>query len=883
MILRAPGSTRRQERTPFVGRQAELSSLRAHLAAGAHFVTLLGAPGVGKTRLGLQLVQAETDTEAAAFFVDLAEASTPVELGARIAAALGLSLAGEIEGQHLGDLLQSRGPLVLLLDNCESLSAESRELLDGVYARAPLLQIVATSRVRLGLDGERCFDVPPLAHADAVELYEIEAARIDPGAALDRAAVEELVDRLDCNPLAIRLAAARVRTFRPRLLLERIERRLDLLCGGPPGRHESLRRAIAHAWQLLDSHEAAALAQCAVFAGGFTLEAAEAVLDLGTGSDVPPVAEIIERLRSKALLVASEDDPPRFGLQESIRLFASLELERMGAAEAAWCRHASWYAERAEPPPPWIASSAHVRALVADEENLRVAMRRTASLRPALSARLALSLEPLLARRGAAGTVRHFEEALSAARASGDVTLLCRTLAARASALAESGEVEAARACAREALDLAEACGSALLRSIAQLELGTIRVKAGEPEDSVPLLRASAEGAATLGATALEGRSEMALGFALQVLGKTEPATFHTERSIALLERAGCERQATLALLNFGTLRLGEGACEEAHFALDRARGFAGGLGDKVLESSVLVHLGYLALVDGRLDAAERYLEEGRRLGRETARHHFEAIATGNLALVALERGQILAARHRIEEALPTLRSFGQPRFEAAFEAVRAATLAWNGDPERARLELDRARARAATAGDSEVRAAFDAFEGLIDLARAAEGGEGVEPHVRTAQARLDAALAGRPGAAGRIAGRILRAALARWDDRQRNPWIAPAADTVVVAADGRWFELPGRARVDLGTRRTLRRVLAALAERRLSSPGVGLSTDEVFAAGWPGERVLPLAANARVYDAIRVLRQLGLDAILLRAEDGYLLDAEHPLQRAAE
>jgi len=200
-LLHAPH--RNRERLPLVGRREELERLRSFFAAGERLVTLLGPPGIGKTRLAFHHAAEEASFDPAAVVcVDLSEARTAADLAERLLASLGLPPDDIGPEQRLGDALRSRGPLLLVLDNCEYLEPEARQLVDGALALAPLLRVLATSQVRLGIEGEVCFDLPPLAPADAVALYEAEARRCDPHVRLERAAVEELTERLDRNALA---------------------------------------------------------------------------------------------------------------------------------------------------------------------------------------------------------------------------------------------------------------------------------------------------------------------------------------------------------------------------------------------------------------------------------------------------------------------------------------------------------------------------------------------------------------------------------------------------------------------------------------------------------------------------------------------------------
>ncbi len=270
--------------------------------------------------------------------------------------------AGQSTREALVEFLRAK-QLLLVLDNCEHL-LEGAAALAGVLARScERLVILATSREALGIEGERLVPVPPLGvpgadadlaaitEAEAVRLFAERAAAVKPGFAVtaqNAAAVAAVVRRLDGIALAVELAAARVPAMTPAELARRLERSFAVLAAGRRGavaRHQTLRATIDWSFQLLTGPEQALLARLAVFAGGCTLEAAEAVCG-GEGIDPDAVFELLASLVARSLVVAEEHGPQtRYRLLETIRQYGEERLEAAGETERWRARHASYYAD----------------------------------------------------------------------------------------------------------------------------------------------------------------------------------------------------------------------------------------------------------------------------------------------------------------------------------------------------------------------------------------------------------------------------------------------------------------------------------------------------------------------------------------------------------
>lgn len=381
--------------TSFIGRVEEIGEVK-RLLGSARLLTLTGPGGVGKTRLATQAAAELAHAGAfkdGIFFVDLAPVSQPERVGDAIVEALGV-LGGA--GRPIPKVLETalgKKETLLLLDNFEHL-LEAAPLVSDLLSAAPDLRVLGTSREALNLYGEQEYPVPPLRLPDlsdpaspsaltdheAIALFIQRAQAIKPDFTLtDEEAphVAEICVRLDGLPLAIELAAAQVKLFRPQALLSQLESRLTALKDGPrglPERQRTLRGAIDWSHELLDNAEKTLFARLSVFQGGRTIEAVEAVCCHDLAIDV---LEGLASLLNKNLLRLEDgrEGEPRFTMLETIHEYARERLEDSGEAEAIRRRHAEYFttlAARVEPHTRGGTDQMHwLRRLEADHENLR--------------------------------------------------------------------------------------------------------------------------------------------------------------------------------------------------------------------------------------------------------------------------------------------------------------------------------------------------------------------------------------------------------------------------------------------------------------------------------------------------------------------------------
>ena len=419
--------------TSLVGRELELMEI-ADLVQTYRLVTLTGPAGSGKTRLALQFAaEAIADFPEGAFWVPLQALRDPDLVMPTIGQAVGAR-------NGVADHLRSARAL-LVLDNLEQLLPAAVQLSD-LLAEALHVTLVATSREPLRIRAEREYRVAPLAENEALALFVARARAVEPGFQ-GNDTVAEICRRLDCLPLAVELAAARVKVLSPEAILARLDRRLQLLTGGPrdaPAKQRALRAALDWSYELLSEQERRMFARCSVFAGGWTLDDAEAVCD----ADV----DTLQALTEKSLVRAEAD---RFSMLETIREYATERLEESDDAQRLRERHAQAFALLAERARRELGGSQHAEwntRLQAELPNIRAALGWAAEHRPELLHRIAASLRSFWnthghLREGRGWLERSLEagaEGVERAEVLGGLGWICRAMGDRGGALRAAEE-----------------------------------------------------------------------------------------------------------------------------------------------------------------------------------------------------------------------------------------------------------------------------------------------------------------------------------------------------------------------------------------------------------------------------------------------------------
>ena len=473
--------------TRFLGRERELSEAATMwLDREPRLLTIIGPGGTGKTRFSIELARfLAEEADGGTVFIPLAPVRDAGLVVSQIAARLG---ASDDSAAAIATRIGEKRAHVVL-DNLEQLLPDAARPLAALLDAAPALRVMATSREPMRIAGESEFDLPPMDEGDAVTLFieRAQAVRADVG---DSLAVHELIRHLDGLPLAIELAAARVKLLGPEQLLERIAQRLDLLKGGRDAeeRHATLRATIAWSYDLLDGDEQQLFARLAVFRGGCTLDAAEAVCD----SDLDTLASLLDKSLVRRRTDANGDE--RFWMLETIREFAREHLAASGEEDALRRLQTDLLIE--------LADRAGMRAtvgvpgkwdvdLVAPEiDNVRAVLDWAAEHDPERGLALAASLEGFwLVREQTEGASRL--EPLLARTPDAEPTLRAHALRALGGALQVSGETERAAPCYQQSLELFIASGDDVQTANLRYRVAGNMVDTGETAAAWPLLEES--------------------------------------------------------------------------------------------------------------------------------------------------------------------------------------------------------------------------------------------------------------------------------------------------------------------------------------------------------------------------------------------------------
>jgi len=759
--------------TCFVGREDEVQRVRG-LLAKARLVTLTGPGGTGKTRLALEVARrAAGDFPDGAHFVALSAVAEPELVASAVASALEVTVApGRTALESIQQKLADREAL-LVLDNLEHVVGAAPEVAELLMSCRGLRMLV-TSRVALRLSAEQELPVSPLPLPDldspmaletlsqspAVQLFVERASAVRPDFALteDNArTVAEIVVRLDGLPLALELAAARIKLFPPKALLERLGGGLDLLSGGArdlPDRHRTLRRALGWSYELLDEEERRFFRRLSVLVDEVALEAAEAVC----GDLSLEVTEGLAALVEQSLLQQKEgrDGAPRFSLLGTVRAFGLEKLREAGEEEEARRAHATWcveLAERAEPELTGADQGLWLDRLEEAHGNLRAALdwaegRGEVKFGLRLGTALwrfwlarghleegAARLQRLLesprgpAMEGAATAEGATEEGAEEGATDAPSRLRARALNGLGTLCHNRGDNEAANKYLSASLalfrELEDASGVALvLNNLAWVacELSQLD-KARRLSEEALELHQDRRGLAV----ALNN-----LGWIANYEGDTRAACRCHRQSLELRREIGDQRGIAFALGNLAWAERMRGRLDEAEERLEEAQELAQRVGDPLLQGFARLLQVQTRRDRGETEEAAEVLEHSLALWRRSGNRSGVAWALTDLGHLLIDRGRWDEAESRLDEAIDLWRSVGG-RWGEAKALLGRARLAWGAKrTEDAWRELHRVLEQTAELGTRRV------------LARALEVGAGwlVEEGADDAAGRSARALA---------------------------------------------------------------------------------------------------------------------------------------------
>ncbi|HEV2895537.1 MAG TPA: AfsR/SARP family transcriptional regulator, partial [Actinomycetota bacterium] len=681
--------------TSLIGRELELGEL-AKLVELHRLVTVIGPGGAGKTSVAVELARRVAGGFAdGVWLVELAAVGDPALLAEVVVTALGLSeeagdprVPSPTPAERLAGFVRDKA-LLVVLDNCEHLAGACATLVQGLLRAGPRVRVLATSREVLGVPGEAVWPVPPLAvpdpagegagaaaaavdpdgaealgRFDAVRLFVERAATADPGFTLtpgNAAVVAELCRRLDGLPLAIELAAARVRALAPAEIAVRLDDRFRLLAGGGrtlDPRQRTLRATVDWSWELLEAPDRRLLRRLAVFSGGWTVAAAAAVCG-GDGLDAGGVLEGLFGLVDRSLVVAVGGEPARFRLLESLRAYGAERLAEAGEAGAVAARHTGWFLDLAEGAAAHRTGRRWLRTVAADYDNLRAVLdRAVAAPDPDTALRLAGALRWYWWTTHTVEGRQRLLGVLALADGQPPTPQLARAVQGAAMLEMSLTPTQATIDAARRSQELFERFGDHQEAAFSKLMLAFAELQYSGP--SAAALRLVEEAGATfeeLGdpwGEAFAGHARLAFeAYSRGVPEWAEEAGQRAQERFQALDDQWGVAQSQFGVGEFAKVR-GDLATAEAAF--ERALGAAREGGPMWVMLASLTALGILVALRGdEARAAALHAEAVGQIRRTGQRRGYGHLYT-ELGGVARVRGELERARQLHREALPIIR-----------------------------------------------------------------------------------------------------------------------------------------------------------------------------------------------------------------------------------
>jgi non-specific serine/threonine protein kinase len=707
----------------FIGRERELAEVK-RLLQGTRLLTLAGPGGCGKTRLALQLAsEVVVEMRDGAWLVELASLSDPALVPQTVASALGMrEQPGRALLDTLADYLQSK-ELLLILDNCEHLLAACARLSEALLHSCAQIHILATSRERLNILGEIVWVVPPLSlpasrhstldmllQSEAIRLFVERAAAVLPTFAFTQqnaAAVAHICDRLDGLPLAIELAAARVRSLTPAQIAGRLDDVFPLLTHGSQvasPRQQTLRATMDWSYALLSQEEQDLFQGLAVFAGGWSLEAAEAVCkEEGEGlkDEFHPSAEtfilqpsealeVLSQLIDKSLVVADmQGGEARYRMLEPIRQYAAQKLLRSGKADQLQERHCQFFLNFAEEIEPKLKSSEQVQALDRldiEHDNLRAALRWALDQGNAESGlRLAVALHIFWVRRDYLREGREWtEQVLARTEALGRTRLRALTLSSLMRLIYHQGELLEAQSLAETCLEMFRQFKDNRYIADTLRILGWIAWHRNDYSSAQSLYEQGLELYRKVGDKTGIADFLHLLGHVTLDQGQHAFAQTYFADSLALFRELGDKEAITILVGDLGLLAYLQDDFAAAHAFFEESLALFHEVTSKDGIARVLNRLGDLARCQGDYVRAEALYHESLALFQEIGGKSSIASALHNLGYVAQQQGDYGQAAALFRESLGLFQEIDDKKGVAECLMGLAGVVSVQGNSDRA-------------------------------------------------------------------------------------------------------------------------------------------------------------------------------------------------------
>ncbi len=674
-----------------VGRSDELGTLETLLGSGARLISIIGPGGMGKSRLAVELLHTHT-VLGAPVHVQLIEGTTEAAVLEGLANKIHLKFDQESKGAtaatQLGNALAQRGPTLLLMDNLDHDRGVLLEAIQTWLKLASELRIVATTRTRTQLQAEQIVELGPLLEADGVTLFVERARLLRPDFAPDEEMLEtiaSLVDALDGMPLAIELAAARVRLMSPEQILIRLSGSITFLRGNRPGgtgRHTGLRTMMASAWATLSDTEQRVLAGCTVFRSGFALSAAEAVIQpLIPDGDV---MEIIEDLVDTSWLRAVESPQGmRFEQYSTIRAFIENQAETAGELETLRLAHMNWFLQESESRSNNIedrADAKEITWLEIERANILAAVHQASQADPGIHARLLKGLIESDVARGAVWELNGLLDTLAPPHPDTPAAEAAELYGQRAHARRFIGRIHESKEDVDRALVLAQQTGDPDL-------VCSARYHAAWVEWDLRDYKAVREHLAVMEQHAPDGEKDhwdtrrlFMQAWADNRVGRHKEALEAGQRSIHLATRNNEPRRVAQAHQAMAYINMDLTHLADAIAHIQKAAEIFERIGDRGNVAYARNTLAMLYATDGEFAKAEPLLIDALVIIRE--RHDTHGIATmeGNLGAVRLGLHKIEEANQGLWECIRLHDAAAIPRGRSFYTAYLGAARAIAGE-----------------------------------------------------------------------------------------------------------------------------------------------------------------------------------------------------------